>query len=656
MKAIRALPILLLACGGGNATNGGGKTSAGTNDDSIADIAARQGGLNTSSDGNTSSGVAAGGAPGTLRMEILETPIKMDGITKEWPSHVAAKTVVKGSQGALSFSCGVQYDAEKIYVMGEVSDASFAAGSDHASLVVAFPNGAAGEVDFYPGKPGETVGSVKLHGTEVGKIVEAPGDKGGYSFEAQFPWSVFPESRNVRVGLRGACRYYDNSGTILATGNGDAKSVSQLPALPTSPELSLYEGLLSSRGFSVPKIEIYADIAGDAQKERIAVYDRTVTIVGAGYRGGKEYFYRDLGAELVKIETRDLTGSGKDNVILRRKWESGGSQREWVDIWQFKNDEPESIFTHEASIVKGANRVTNAMRIAQKEIEITYDKAEGWDAASYREPTTSDFDPVILPWGAVKSQTYKWDGTKFTKAKEVPQTAAAPPTPTIAPQIKPIEPPTPAVVKPANVQAAIFEQFKKDHGVASDVKPKFDVETNVDGDAKNERVILIGKDIVIFGPGFKGGTTYAYATLSQFTDASDIKEMQVRDLTGDNLADMIVRGTRKVTNNNQIVTLDVMFVYAMQNNVPTRVFGIETGRELQGKRIQGSVQIVPAKSGKGFDILAAPGRATGWTEKDYPWAQDTPGSSGPVEPILLPWGKIPNVRYAWSGTSFTKAP
>jgi hypothetical protein len=67
--------------------------------------------------------------------------------------------------------------------------------------------------------------------------------------------------------------------------------------------------------------------------------------------------------------------------------------------------------------------------------------------------------------------------------------------------------------------------------------------------------------------------------------------------------------------------------------------------------VQGLVQFIPAPGGKVFDILSAPGRATGWTEKTYPWAQDTPGS-GSLEPLLLPWGGIASVRYAWNGTTF----
>ncbi len=90
-----------------------------------------------------------------------------------------------------------------------------------------------------------------------------------------------------------------------------------------------------------------------------------------------------------------------------------------------------------------------------------------------------------------------------------------------------------------------------------------------------------------------------------------------------------------------------MFVYQVSEDSIERIFGIETGRELGSKRVQGLVQFIPAPGGKSFDVLAAPGRATGWTAKTYPWAQDAPGS-GSIEPVLLPWGGIGSVRYHWS--------
>lgn len=659
--------LVLAACGGGAASEPGAKTGGarGGANDSIADLASRQGGFFQNGEGQGST-VAPGGAPGTLRMELLETPVKMDGITKEWPSHVAAREKIKGATNA-TFSCGVQYDAERVWVMGEVSDANlartarFGEDEDHASLVIAVPGPgglAVTEIGLFAGKPGESAGSVRVRGAEVAgsKIVEAP-TKDGYSFEASLPWSAIAEAQRVRVGLRGACRYHDG-GAIIATGPGDARASAQLPSLPTSPELSLYEGLIGPKSLdkTPPKVELYVDVAGDAQKERVAVYDRFFTVVGAGYRGGKEYFFRDIGADLVRLEARDLTGRGKDELVIRRRFSTPTAQREWLEVWAFtKGDEPETVFSHEVAVTSGPKHVTNALRIGSKEIEVGYDKAEGWDATSYREPTVTDWDSILLPWGAVKSQSYKWDGTKFAKYKEVPQTPTAPPNPTASAAIvKPVEPPTPKVIKNTELAATMLDQFRKDRGVAEHAKPKVDLEVNLDADPKNERAVLLGKDIVVFGPAFKGGNAYSFITLSQFADEQDITEMTARDVTGDGAADLVVRGVRRQTVNGAPVASDLMLIYTVQSGTLTRVFAIETGRESQGKRVQGLVQFVPGKGNKGFEIDVRPGKATGWTEKTYPWSQDAPGGS--IEPLLLPWGKVDPLRYTWSGSGFSRTP
>jgi hypothetical protein len=92
--------------------------------------------------------------------------------------------------------------------------------------------------------------------------------------------------------------------------------------------------------------------------------------------------------------------------------------------------------------------------------------------------------------------------------------------------------------------------------------------------------------------------------------------------------------------------------YQLKSSTIPRIFAIETAMEQGNKRVQGLVQFIPSKD-KGFDIDVRPGRSTGWSERTYPWAQDQPGSSA-VEPLLLPWGKIPSLRYSFNGTQYAR--
>jgi hypothetical protein len=307
---------------------------------------------------------------------------------------------------------------------------------------------------------------------------------------------------------------------------------------------------------------------------------------------------------------------------------------------------------------------------------VTVEPPSGWDAASYGEPIATDVEPILLPWGAVRSQVFRFDGSRFSKAKEVMQKESAAPVARPAREpgspddtshpamIHPPEPPTPKVTRGSEAppsSAQVLDQYRRDRAVASGTTLKVDLQVQVTGDPRPERVVLIGRDIVVLGPGIKDGTGYNFTTLQQFADPSDIRDLSARDLTGDGAADLVVRGVRHLTATDgntphgaARVDVEVMFVYEVKDDAITRVFGIETAREHKGKRVQGMVQFIPAPGGKAFDILSAPGRATGWNAKTYPWAQDRPGD-GSLEPLLLPWGGIGSVRYTWNGSQFVRS-
>jgi hypothetical protein len=677
-----ALALSLVAACGGSPKEVKDPENGATPDVSIGDTVIAHGGLDAL--GNSTYVGPSETMPGTLRASLLDkaNPVKLDGVLGEWPARTPARVEVKGTAGPLAFAIALQYDERLLYVGGEVTEESFyrtgrfGDGEDHASLVIAFPSSAgfaAYEVGLFAGKPGESAGEVKLIGNRKGviagsRIVEAPTGK-GYSFEATIPWTTFPEARLLRVGLRSAARYYASDGsasarTILSTGPGDVSHPSSLAPLLGESEQSIVDGILAEKGLASqpPKFDLYADVAGDAMKERITVWGSYLTICGPGFRAGKEYFYRDLGAEVLRLEARDVTGRGKDDLVVRRRLSVEGSTRDWFEVLSvLKGDEPTTTFGHEIAIAKDGKRLSNAVHIGNKEIDVSLEPASGWDASSYREPPIDGVEPLLLPWGPTRAETFRFDGTRFTKSHEDKQTPAPRVTPPAGPPLpqRSTEPPTPPVVatgslKAGDLTAQVFAQYRRDQGVPSDVKPKVDLNVHVDGDGRPERVVLIGRDIVVLGPGFKGGTQYAFLTLSQFDSPSDVQDMTARDLTGDGAADLVVRGTRHVVAaGSPALEMDAIFVYQVKSGTIGRVFAIETGRSQAGRRAQGQVQFVPGKDGHGFEIDVRPGRVTGWTQKSYPWSQDQPGT-GVLEPLLLPWGGISALRYAWNGTAFTR--
>ena len=262
------------------------------------------------------------------------------------------------------------------------------------------------------------------------KIVEND-DKGGFLFEAAIPWSSFAEARTMRVGLRAAFRYHNAGGAgVIGTGGGSVDHPNDLAALPGPAEQAVVEGLLGPKNLAgtAPHIDVFADVSGDERKERISVFGKFFTICGPGYRGGKQFFWREVQGELSSFETRELTGRGKDDMIVRRRVNNSGVIHEMLEVWTVATagDEPVTIFTQEISISDKQHRVANAVRISGKEIEVSVEPAQGWDASSFKEPTNGD-EGILLPWATVKARTFHLEKGRFVKASEVAQPGSGAP-------------------------------------------------------------------------------------------------------------------------------------------------------------------------------------------------------------------------------------
>lgn len=675
-----ATSFVLAACGGKQEARAPARDTSEDKHESIGDAAAAQGGiaaLGGAGNREESTGTEVAFA-GPLRLESLskKNPPKLDGVLKEWHARSPAKEKIAGKVDDLGLDVAVQAGDDTLWLAAEIADTSlkrskaYDSAEDHVRVVLAFPSGRgtlkAYELGFWPGVPGSSPGAVKwVSGPNAGqkvagaKLVEND-VKGGVTFEATVPWASFAEAATTRVGLRATFRYHDDGGGVLATGPGGTDKPNELLALPIAAEDAVVAGLLEQKGLSgtKPSIDIYADIAGDDRKERISVFATFITICGPGYRSGKQFFWRELVGEIVSLNTStNVLGRPKEELVLRRRVTQGKATHEILEVWSIPQgkEEPDSVFAQQVMVVSsdGKQKVSNAVHLGAKQIEVTTEPASGWDGATFKEPLASNgVEPLLLPWGAVRSKTFKIENGKVASASEVAQAPAATAAVTQTAPSLPKDLPTPTVTKPSDNTKAVLEAYMRDAGVATGTKPRFDLGVNVDGDATPERVALFGKDLVVLGPGFKNGSGYARLTLTQFGEDKDIGEVTARDLDGDGNAELIVRGERHVKVEAQTVEIDALFVYQVKGGNIARVFSIETGREVAGKRVQGLVQFVPAKKGKGFDIDVRPGSAKGWTKETYPWPQDKPGAGGAIEPLLLPWGGVTSVRYTWNGSAF----
>lgn len=584
--------------------------------------------------------------------------IKIDGVLRDWggtPFNRLSSTI-EGSPGGVNVRAALAYDDRHIYVGATVVDPKlvrtdrYGAKEDHAELVLSFPDergqyGRVYEVKLFAGKPGEVAGRVQAVGlgaVQGAELVEAPA-RDGYTFEAKVPWTLFPPAATNRLKIRAAIRYYDGDGRSITTviGTSPKGRAADMPMLALAPDQSVQQGLVRDKSIvGAPSVDVIADVAGDAMKERVLLYDRYVVVYGPRFRKGTEYFWADLGADpkagqLPMFEVRDMTGNGKAELVIRKRVTRGGGWRELLQVLAFKGDTPEPIFEHETGIASSIGTIENDVKLVPSgsgfAIQVSVGTHRGYDATNYNEPTETSREPVLLPWGTVESRTYGWDGTGFVKKSERKQEGGTAPA-------RPPSPPPPRPPTADELLDQVFALYRKDHKIADDAPPSFDFVTNVAADEQMERIVCHGRDLVVFGRGFREGRGYVSMRMPQFASEADIRHVSAHDMTGDGRADIIVRGTQRTQAPADLgegeLVREVVFVYEVNETTISRIFATETAVVLGDQRIQSLLAFVPGS--EGLDIEVRPGRAVGWDRATWPYKQSDEAMSG-VEPIVLPW-------------------
>jgi hypothetical protein len=606
---------------------------------------------------------------------VDDVKIRIDGDLREWPNKMTdlGETLDgKPSGGDPRVAATIAYDDGSLYVVLKIFDkkivrtSAAGASEDHATLYLNFPKGQTYALDLFPGQPGKVAGAVKIKGSAVNgaKIVEAPSDK-GLNVEAQIPWTAFSEGSRTRVGLRATITYTDAdaAGSVKATiGTSQARSGKQMPPLLLSNEQGLVESVIKAKGLSSePARDAYGNVAGDSMVERVAVWGGNLVIIGPHFRSGKEYYFADLGvddaSQVERLELIDFDGDAKDEIVVQKRVGASDKYREVLTVLKVgRDDQPFLAFAHEVGIKTSDGEIKNRVKLSKAGIEIAQGEAEGFDPGNFSEVQPGDMGATLLPWQSVGSRTFVWKGKAFEAAGE---TAFTPKTPAgksgKKPKGKPKsdEPPAPPAPRPPSADEMldrVYALYKKDRGVSG--KPSFDFVTDVAGDRGPERVLIHGKDIVVFGKGFREGQSYAFIAVG-VADPKDILDATARDLTGDGKAEIIVRAVLHAKASKALggdtVDRHALMVYGVQGDGLVRVFGAETGRSLGKDQIIGAVSFTPAR--RGFEIELKPLRAVGWTEQSYPFPPDTTTAGG-LEPLLLPWAGGSR-KYKFDGKTFS---
>ena len=610
----------------------------------------------------------------------VKKKIRIDGLLREWPGgFVRLRHAIKGSASRADpkVSGLVGYDARHLYVALKVTDkklvrtASMGRAEDHATLLLAFPKARGGwsqhELRLYAGETGKSAAAAKLGNRKVkgARVVEAPTDR-GYVLEAKVPWSAFPPAKRIRAGLRAALRYTDadRPGSVHAIVGTSKASGGSMPAMPLEAEQGLDVNLIKAESLSSrPARRKVGNVSGNGMLEVVAVYGKFLTIVGSHFRKGEQFYFSDLGvadaSAVRQLSLHDFTGDGKREIFLVLRAGSTDTYREIVRVVKVgRDDQPFIAFQHEVAVVTPDGSIRNEFRIKRRGkravLQISQGKSEGFEAGTYSEPKPSEMASTLYPWQTIKSRTFGWKGQGFEKIDEKLGAAKAPQPKLTSKKGAPSGPPAPPPPRPPTADELldrVYALYRKDRGVGKK-KPRFDFVTDVAGDARAERVLVHGLDVVVFGKGFRGGTSYAFSTLG-VKDAKDIEDVTARDLTGDGKAEIIVYGVRHTKTSEElggvVVDRHLLLVYKVGDSGIGRIFGAETGRVLGDDKIIGSVKFKPRR--RGLSVELYPGRAVGWTKKTYPFPQDTQPAGG-IEPLLTPWGGLSPRRYEWNGTKY----
>jgi hypothetical protein len=605
--------------------------------------------------------------------------IRINGVLKEWSTPgIALKNKVRGGNiGRNDFRAQVAlaYDDDHVYVGAEITDdklyrtASYGKEEDHCSLVFAFPTASGGyqeqKVELFPGDPGKLAGKVTKGGQAVSgaSLVEAPVSKPkGYSFEAKIPWSTFSHARNVRAGLRGNIVCFDSDGGSVKSALSWAGSTSRSwPFVLNEAEQSMQDNLVKGKGLTgSPKFDLVADVTGDSMAERVLVWGKYLVVLGPHFRSGSEFYFQELNStadDVKSLQVRDVTGDGKAEVLVQMRVGGVSTWRELLSVQTVVSDQLQPILEHEVAVGTTQGTVHNRAAWStgtKKGMRWTLrpGTAEGLTAANYQAPPGTGKAEVLLPWGTIKSKVYEWDGSRFDKTKEEKQAGGKSSSKPAKVQ-RPPPPPPPRPPTADEMQNQVLKLYRKDRHIAASAKPKFDLATNVADDQTIERLLVFGKDLVVFGKGYRQGSGYVSISMG-FESDKDVIDVTTRDLTGDGRAEILVRGIQKVKAPKElgkgILQRQVLLVYTVQSDKIVRVFSAELGMMLQKNRLSGSISFVP--SANSLDLELGPGHSVGWDKKTWPFKQDSEAVGG-IEPMILPWTSG-RVRYHWNGTKFDK--
>ncbi|MEZ4335911.1 MAG: hypothetical protein R3B82_04725, partial [Sandaracinaceae bacterium] len=387
--------------------------------------------------------------------------------------------------------------------------------------------------------------------------------------------------------------------------------------------------------------------AGDARPERVYVVDRFVLITGPGYRDGTSYSFHELpiqqASDVRSAQLRDLTGDGKAELLLVLRQRNEHGERDLWQVLSLSGERPTPVFSIEVRKATRAGSIDASVRILRgrgrqpPEIEVTAGRAQGLDATSWREAPADDAQPILLPWGPIRSRSFRWNGRSFAQTGERPNPTYREPAPEPPPQqqttrVEPVAPAAPST-------EALLAAFRRERGIARGARPRYRFETNLVGDRAPETALVYGRQLVAVGPGIQNGTSWLFYEVPAPSD-DDLVNVQAVDVTGDGRAELLFTVRQRFGE----VSREVLVVHQLTERGFPRLLQVEVARTSGTASVRNEVRT------RGGRLEIAPGRAREWSAEHWPFSRDPNDSA---EPLLRPWTDRA-VRYRFAGGRLTR--
>jgi len=168
------------------------------------------------------------------------------------------------------------------------------------------------------------------------------------------------------------------------------------------------------------------------------------------------------------------------------------------------------------------------------------------------------------------------------------------------------------------------------------VEPRYDFRGNVYGDSAPERVVLVDRFVLVYGPGFKGGESSGYLALP-IGMGGGLKQAELTDLDLDGRAELLLT----MRQSNEQGAREVWMVYTLAEESPRPAGGVELRKETAGGFLENSMEIEQKGKNKAR-ITVKPGRSQNLSASNY-----HESGARDVQGILLPWGDVASCTYGY---------